>query len=126
MSLDRSDSTMFKFNWYARKARDPQRDIWVRWSALHLCVFCYCELLHLSFEQICQRLIVPLQVGEGKPPTEAQLCWAVAVLEVERNRFLERKRAFDLRCVREKAQGRLTPTKSDWQELYSPVPRADQ
>lgn len=112
---------MSSFGHYACKARNPQLGIWIRWSALHSCILKYCELLHLPFPEVRGRVADLLQVGPDRPPTEQQLWEATATLEAERNRFLERRHVFDRRRVKEKAQGKTSPTAKDFEMLYRPL-----
>ena len=115
---------MSSFNYYARKARDPKINVWARLSALNSCIMRYCDLTHQRFPAVRERLILPLGVGrahQNKPPSEQQLWDVVAVLETERNIFLERLRAFDRRRIREKARGKCSPAAHEFETLYRPI-----
>jgi hypothetical protein len=106
------------FNWHARKVRDPRRSIAIQRSALGSCIL---SLRWLTGKRIPASLgrFAPL-VGKGPnhPVTEQQLKDAVAVLERQRNHFLECLRAFERKRLRDKFRGKRVPSKADWQLLW--------
>jgi len=53
----------------------------------------YCDLTHQPLSVVRAKLIIPLEVGQGKLPTEQQLWGVVSALEAGRNRFMERLRS---------------------------------
>ena len=96
------------FNTYARKVRDPKRDVWMRWSNIHSCM--RYVLMGRSFCTRREELFGSWRVGPGNPPTHEQLVAALDAMVAERNLQLEMLRVFERRRVRDKMRGRRAPS----------------
>lgn len=108
------------FNWYARRVRDPERDIWQRWSALHSCL-CHVAIFRGTFSAQHGAWVDAWQIRRDNPPTPAQLLAALTAIEVKRNQYLERRRAFERRRVREKMRGKWQVTNTEWEKIWRPA-----
>lgn len=95
------------FNTYARKVRDPKRDVWMRWSNIHSCMRYI--LMGRSFCTRREELFGSWKIGPGNPPTHEQLVAALDGMVAERNRHLEKLRVSQCRRIREKMRGRHIP-----------------
>lgn len=106
------------FNEYARKVRDPRRLPSIRRGALGSCIRHLTSLTRRSYRATCSRIAARFNLDSLNQLNEQQWLDAVAAIEVERNRFLERLRAFERKRVREKLRGRRFPRPADITSLY--------
>ena len=93
------------FNYYARRARNRRLDLRRRRCALNSCLL---RLAWLTRERYSiTRAHFAERFSLDTPPqfSEDQLLDALAAVEVERNRVLERLRAFDRKRLRAKLRG---------------------
>jgi hypothetical protein len=110
------------FNYYARKVRDPRQLRSIRAGALKSCIRHLASLTKLSYCETCSRFAARFNLADLNSLSEGQLLDVLAAVEVERNKFLERLRAFERKRLREKWQGRHYPRRADIDALY----RADE
>ena len=104
----------------ARRVRNPNVPIGIRCSSLGSCVMCYCRLTRQSVARTISRLGVAIGFPDMRSATPDQLLRALDVLEIERNRFLERLRLFDRRRLRRKMHGGRSPLATELSDLFKP------
>ena len=95
---------VMSFNTYARKVRDPNRDIWMRWSNIYSCLGYVA--MGQAFRNRHEELFGHWKIGPGNPPTHEQLIAAINTIEAERSLQLEKLRVFERRRIREKMRGK--------------------
>ena len=95
------------FNYHARKVRNADLDIWIRWSNLHSCLSSVVR--PGSFQFWRRGLFGAWEISPENPPTHRQLTEALDRLTVQRNRRLDALRAYERRRIREKMRGKRKP-----------------
>jgi hypothetical protein len=105
------------FNYHARKVRDFRLDISIRRGALKSCILRLGWLTRQKYSAIWDRFAPPFGLDKTDRPSAEQLLDALTALERERNRVLERLRAFDRRRTREKLRGRRQLTTAEQEAL---------
>lgn len=84
------------FREHVTKARDPERGVWRRMSAVKACVASFCWLTRLPYRATLERLGLTWSVlVPSPPPTEAYLAGVLAAVERERGRYLAGLAAFE-------------------------------
>jgi hypothetical protein len=112
------------FNNYARKVRNPRLDLPVRRSALASCILRLAWLTKRSYLATRAPFAARYNLDRPRQPDEEELLEALVAIERERNRFLERVRAFERRRIREKLRGRRHPRPADIAAIYAPTAEA--
>lgn len=107
------------FNNYARKARDAERPLSARVSALASCMLRMGWLTGRTFQQIRSRYAPPAEPGEPSRLNEAQVVTALAAIERDRNIYLEALRRFERLRIRQKQRGQRHPRKADKEVLVT-------
>ncbi len=105
------------FHVHARRARDPARPLPHRLSAFRSCIQLYRWLIKRGYHETLNRFARAFDLDD---PSGAGLLAAMNALETERRIFLDRLDAFARRRIRQKAQGRPVPAKSEIESLYQP------
>ncbi len=104
------------FNNYARQARNPNAPLPMRFSALRSCII---RLIgpdgpaNGGYHAASARFDARFGFNGANPPTERQILSALDAMEVSRNRYLEKLRAFERKRIREKARGKRRPSRAD-------------
>lgn len=94
------------FNYHARRVRDPDHPVWRRLSSLRACVRSYCRLTGESFDGTSAALGLEFsRNAPADPPTDAFLRRTLDRVERERNRYLDRLRAWERKRFRAKSLG---------------------
>jgi hypothetical protein len=114
------------FNYYARKARDPRQLRSIRAGALKSCIRHLASLTKQSYRETCSRFAARFHLEDLHSLSEGQLLDLLSAVELERNTFLERLRAFERTRLREKWRGKYSPRRADIDALYGGTPRADE
>ena len=109
------------FNYYARKVRNPRLPFNVRCSSLGSCILRLGWLTKQKFLATRSRF-----VDDSIRLDEERLLAAMAAIEIDRNRFLERLRSFDRKRIREKMHGRRTPRPTEVAALYQTALENDE
>jgi hypothetical protein len=106
------------FNYYARKVRNPRLPLKVRCSSLASCLLRLAWLTQRPYLATRSRFAAHLPADGAIRLNEERLLAAMAMVEVDRNRFLERLRSFERKRIREKLRGRRSPRPTDVAVLY--------
>jgi hypothetical protein len=93
-------------NCYARKVRDRRLDLRIRRCALNSCILRLAWLTRQRYLLTRDRFAARFSLDPPEELTEDQLLDALTAIEVERNRVLEKVRAFDRKRLRAKLRGR--------------------
>lgn len=94
------------FAYQARRVRDPGHPRWLRLSSLRACVRSYCALTGGSYAHVSAHLGIDFLFEPGRePPDDAFLRRTLDQVERERNRSLDRLRAFEKKRALAKARG---------------------
>ena len=98
------------FNWSARRVRSLNLPVWNRLAALRSCIRLFAALTETRYtvmlENLDQQFAFNRYRGtELPPPTDQQLLVVLATIERERNRHLEKRRAFERKRIRSKMRG---------------------
>lgn len=108
------------FNVAYRRVVDSDLPEAVRFISLLWCIEFYCWLTGQRFENTYLRLGREFGFDWAQKPDGPQLINAVNLLRAERNRFLEKLKAFSESRETEKAQGQRQPRKNQREILYRP------
>jgi len=81
---------------------------------------CYCRLTRQTFTHTLSRLGASVGFLQKRTATPEQLLRALDILEIERNRFLERLRLFERRRSKRKIGGARSPKATEFSELFKP------
>lgn len=106
------------FNNYAQKVRDSTLSFITRRSALSSCIGKFCWLTNQSYQRVRTSYADKFGFDNLTQQDDTTLIMAIDELTAERNRFLEKLRAFQHKRIRDKMRGRRKPTKSDIKKLY--------
>ena len=116
--VDYSGRLDMSFHIYSRKVRNVHLPIAHRRSALASCILRLGWLKRQKYQVVRARFASKYHLDSPNTPTEADLLAALAAIEIERNTFLEKIRAFERKRIREKHRGQRHPRKNDIELLY--------
>ena len=116
------------FNNYARGVRDTGLSPWRRLSKLRSAIRMLAWLTHERYGEALARLDAEFHFDRrretgGDPPSDETLNATITAIEVERNRFLERQRAFDRARIRRKARGHRQLSRAEREAVRAFSPR---
>jgi hypothetical protein len=103
-----------------RQVVDVSLPLRVRAQAFFHCVEWYCWLTRQGFQRTYLRVGGECGFDFHKPPDNAGLLKAAALLQAERRGFLKKVEAFARARRAEKVQGRRQPRRAQLESLYSP------
>ena len=106
------------FNHYARKVRNPNLNIGIRYSALGSCILRFCWLTKKRYTITRTRFFEQCGLDESDIFTAQQLLDLLNAVEIERNKKLEQIRNFERKRIREKMRGKRYPSRKDVEALY--------
>jgi hypothetical protein len=106
------------FHTHARLVRRGDLPLHRRRAAFCSCIQCYCWLINEKFSATYLRYYKHFGLDFDKLEVSERLNQAMDGLEAERHLFLERLRLFDKRRIKEKIQGRRSPSKASVAALY--------
>ena len=98
------------YNWYARKALNPNLPIGVRRGAFFSCISSMSFLSGERYRHLIERYDNRFHFYQDKTDVN-KLLLALAAMEIDRNQVLEELRAFDKKRLREKMRGKRTLSK---------------
>lgn len=104
------------FNTLARQARSPDVPLLTRRRALRSCLLRLSRWTGEKYGEIQARYNTQFGFNDTDLPSADSLLRAIAAVEVERNIYVERLRAFEKRRVKAKARGRRQMTKQEQRE----------
>lgn len=107
------------FNYHARKIRNSQLPLTKRRSRLSSCIMHLSWLTNRHFQEVRQSYVRNYSLDSPEGPTESQLLAALDAIEVERNLYLEKLRAFERKRIREKMKGQRHLRKGDIKALHA-------
>jgi hypothetical protein len=97
----------------ARRVRNPNLPPIIRRSSLRSCLLSLAQWTGEKFGEIVDRFDSRFGFNAHRVPSEDSLLRAIDAVEVERNGYVERLRAFEKKRIKAKARGKRQMTKQE-------------